>query len=65
MFDYEDTEYEEYWKQLGECEGYIEQECINCGRHRVEKYKNGSKICEKCSFDQDKKEYDHIIHKYS
>lgn len=63
--DYIDKEYEEHWKHLGEIIGYTEDICINCGRRRVEKYKNGPRICEKCSYDQDRKEYDHIVHKYT
>lgn len=37
--------------------GYSDKECINCGRLRVEKYSDGIEICEKCNFDQNKKEY--------
>lgn len=37
--------------------GYSDKECINCGRLRVEKYSNGTEICEKCNFEQNKKEY--------
>jgi len=37
--------------------GYSDKECINCGRERVEKYSDGTEICEKCNFDQNKKEY--------
>jgi hypothetical protein len=37
--------------------GYSDKECINCGRLRVEKYSDGTEICEKCNFDQNKKEY--------
>jgi ribosomal protein L37AE/L43A len=54
----------EYRDKLGEYLGYIDKKCINCGRQRVEQYKNGAKICEKCSYNQDTKEYDHEIHKY-
>ena len=37
--------------------GYTGEECINCERVRVIKFDSGKRICEKCSFDQDKKEY--------
>lgn len=37
--------------------GYTGEECINCGRVRVIKFESGKRICEKCSFDQDEKEY--------
>ena len=37
--------------------GYSDKECINCGRLRVERYSDGTEICEKCNFDQNKKEY--------
>lgn len=37
--------------------GYIDENCINCGRLRVELWDNGLKLCEKCNFDQDKQEY--------
>lgn len=37
--------------------GYTGEKCINCGRVRVIKFESGKRICEKCSFDQDKKEY--------
>lgn len=38
--------------------GYSDKECINCGRLRVEKWKNGDEICEKCNFNQKTNEFD-------
>lgn len=32
----EEREEREFWEQMGECEGYIETPCPNCGRIRVE-----------------------------
>lgn len=37
--------------------GYQPQDCINCGRHRVELYESGMLVCEKCGFNQKTKEY--------
>lgn len=37
---------------------YVKDECINCGRCRVEKYTDGSLICEKCHFNQETNQYD-------
>lgn len=34
--------------KIGECQGYIDEDCSNCGRHRVEHYSKGFDICEKC-----------------
>lgn len=47
-----------------ECLGYTGENCINCGRLRVEKWSNGLRICEKCNYDQDKKEYSTEINDY-
>lgn len=33
--------------------GYKDVDCINCGRHRVEE----DGVCEKCNYDQGKREY--------
>ena len=38
--------------------GYINEKCSNCGRVRVELFENGDKVCEKCNWNQDKKEYE-------
>ena len=64
MWEDEIKEREQYDKELGEDLGYLATECINCGRARVIKYSSGRKICEKCCFDQDKKEYDHKYREY-
>lgn len=34
--------------KVGECQGYIDEDCSSCGRHRVEHYSKGFDICEKC-----------------
>jgi len=34
--------------KVGECQGYANEDCPNCGRHRVEHYSKGFDICEKC-----------------
>ena len=39
---------EEFWKSMGENQGYISNPCPNCGRHRVEHWACGKDICEKC-----------------
>ena len=64
MFENELTEYEKYWEKLGKCLGYIDMDCINCGRHRVEQYENGLKVCEKCGFNQDTKEHEDSYYMY-
>ena len=63
-FDEEEKERKDYLESLGEEIGYSGEECINCGRITVIKYSTGKKICEKCSFDQDKKDYDYNYNKY-
>lgn len=49
-------------KDRGKCLGYINKECSNCGRLRVEKWENGEEICEKCCVNQQtgdfEKDYD-------
>lgn len=58
------TEYHKLHKKLGKCIGYIEDDCINCGRHRVELWEDGSKICEKCCYNQESKEYESNYYRY-
>lgn len=41
-----------YFKKLGNYVKYDSEECINCGRARVNIFDNGNKVCEKCGFDQ-------------
>ena len=43
--------------QEAECEGYISEECENCGRIRVEHYSSGHDICEKCRWCKQLKRY--------
>lgn len=62
--DDEEKEYREYSNSLGEDLGYTGNSCINCGRNRIIKYSKGKRICEKCGYDQDKKEYDFEYNKY-
>lgn len=45
------------FKELGKCEGYIDKECPNCGRMRVEHYSCGKDICEKCGWSIQDKTY--------
>lgn len=37
--------------------GYIPEPCLNCNRVRIEKYTDGTLICEKCLYDQNMKEF--------
>ncbi len=60
----EEKQHDEYWNSLGRELGYTGENCINCGKNRVIKYSKGKRICEKCSYDQDKKEYDFEYNKY-
>lgn len=46
-----------FYETLGDNLGYIDKECINCGRLRVEKYSSGNEVCEKCGFEQNTKQY--------
>jgi ribosomal protein L37AE/L43A len=39
------------------CIGYTGKECIHCNRYRVELYKSGIQVCEKCGTDQSTGEY--------
>ena len=43
--------------KVGECQGYIDEDCVNCGRHRVEHYSKGFDICEKCRWCPQLNEY--------
>ncbi len=36
---------------------YTGDDCVKCGRNRVLKCNNGSRVCEKCEWDQDKNDY--------
>lgn len=36
---------------------YVNNECVKCGRVRVELYENGHLICEKCNWNHTIKEY--------
>jgi ribosomal protein L37AE/L43A len=36
---------------------YTGEDCPKCGRMRVELWSNGERICEKCNWNLDKKEY--------
>ena len=38
--------------QEDEIIGYTGKPCVNCGRMRVEEYKSGMLVCEKCNWDQ-------------
>ncbi|MGL6184835.1 MAG: hypothetical protein ACRC1T_05590 [Clostridium chrysemydis] len=42
----------------GQCFGYIDKDCIECSRTRVELFENGDEICERCKFNQLTEEYD-------
>lgn len=37
--------------------GYTGEPCTHCGRMRVEEYKSGTKVCEKCNWNQDTNNY--------
>lgn len=45
-------------KEKGKCCYYIDKECINCGRLRVELFENGDEICERCKFNQLTEEFE-------
>ena len=36
---------------------YVDADCPNCGRHRVELWNNGKHICEKCHWCIEDKKY--------
>jgi len=38
--------------------GYTGNECIECGRYRVEIYESGIEVCEKCGINQYTKEFE-------
>lgn len=59
----EQEKYKRYLSKLGKEIGYTGRNCVNCGRNRVLRYTNGKEICEKCCFDQNKKEYDFLYDK--
>lgn len=37
-------------RDLGKYLGYVNKDCPNCGRHRVEGWSSGIEICEKCNW---------------
>ena len=41
-----------FFKEMGNLIGYTGENCVNCGRCRVEKWSSGLKICDKCGTDQ-------------
>lgn len=50
MDRYFDTDQREksFWDTMGVNVGYIDLECPNCGRFRVEHWSGGKDVCEKC-----------------
>jgi len=54
----EDREKREAYAPISDA--YTGDGCNNpaCGRCRVIEYRNGKKVCEKCHWDQDAKQYD-------
>lgn len=46
-----------FYKKMGELIGYTGEQCICCGRNRVEKFSTGIRVCEKCGTDQLTKKY--------
>ena len=44
-------------RSIGELVGYTGEPCPNCGRLRVERYKSGLEICEKCNWCEQTKSY--------
>ena len=44
-------------RSIGELVGYTGEPCPNCGRLRVEHYKSGLEICEKCNWCEQTKSY--------
>lgn len=49
--DEEKTEYEILKEQWGDAIKYVDKDCPHCGKHRVELFKNGKEVCEKCSYN--------------
>lgn len=64
IWEKEEKQYKKYLDNLGKQIGYTGENCIECGRNRVIKYSRGRRICEKCNFNQDKKEFDYEYRKY-
>jgi ribosomal protein L37AE/L43A len=44
-------------KEWSKCLGYTGTACPNCGRYRLERYKNGKEICEKCQWCPQEQQY--------
>ena len=63
FFDDDETEFERARKTLGEIVKYVDKDCPQCGRHRVELFECGKEICEKCHWCITDNEYstDHIV----
>jgi hypothetical protein len=61
---YEDREKEqkEFEQKYGTPLKYMADNCVGCGRVRVELWSSGKRICEKCHLDQDTKEYIQVLY---
>ena len=57
MWEEEAEKREAFWKALGEDEGYTEDDCPECGRHRLIHYSCGKTICEKCNWCVEDKDF--------
>lgn len=51
MNNEEKTEFELLQEKWGKPIKYMDKGCLHCGRHRVELFKNGKQVCEKCSYN--------------
>lgn len=52
MFENEEKDRIEILKEKwGDAMKYLDKDCPHCGRHRVELFKNGKEVCEKCSYN--------------
>lgn len=56
-YEQEEKQRNNFFKILGENIKYLDKDCINCGRHRVELWTSGKEICDKCGFEQKEKEF--------
>lgn len=42
---------------------YVNKDCVNCGRFRVERLDNGDEVCEKCDWNHNINDYNNTLQK--
>lgn len=61
-YEEQEKELKEFEQKYGTPLKYTDDNCIGCGRARVELWSSGKRICEKCHLDQDTKENVQVLY---